>query len=207
MSQLPFEPGSEYLPDGDLRPDACDQDRPDAEPVAGSERAALLAAMRHELRLPTNIFVGMGWLLQHSGLNPTQQHYLHELQTAGAHLLRIVERLLDDRPGAPDTDQESRPALVSPVGTGAAASATVLSGEQVPAARPRDEVRWRDLHSRLCALLDDADTACLQLAREHEGWLRTRFGPAYEAWARALREFDFELALQLLQAVGASASA
>jgi len=208
MSQLPFEPGPECLPRGDSRPDAVAQERRGADSVAGSERAAFLSAMRHELHLPMNIFAGMGWLLQHSGLNPTQQHYLHELQTAGAHLLRIVERLLDDGATDPDPDRESRPTLLSPIDVGAATTSALLPGQQAPAAPPWDEVRWRDLLARLSVLLDDADTACLQLAREHEGWLRVRFGLAYEAWARALRDFDFELALRLLQAVGyGSASA
>ncbi len=203
MSQSPFEPGPACVPAGDLARDGFEQQRPGSEATVGPERAAFLAAIRDELHLPMNIFAGMGWLLQHSGLNPTQQHYLYELQSAGAHLLRIVERLLDDEQAAPDTAQACGPApAINPPAVDAAAIAGLLPRAPGPAVAPWDEARWRALQAQLGALLDDADTACLQLAREHEVWLEARFGLAYESWTRALRDFDFELALQLLQAVG-----
>ena len=203
MSQPPFEPGPACAPAGDLAHDGLEQQRPGSEASVGPERAAFLAAVRHELHLPMNIFAGMGWLLQRSGLNPTQQHYLYELQNAGTHLLRIVERLLDDGQAAADTAQACGPApAIRPPAVDAAAIAGLPPRAPELAVPPWDEARWRALQAQLGALLDDADTACLQLAREHEVSLRARFGPSYESWARALLDFDFELALQLLRAVG-----
>lgn len=152
--------------------------------------AVTLSALRHELRAPANILVGMCWLLQRSGLTPLQQGYMSELQAAAE---RIVERLLgDDSAGA-------MARALQPVPEAAAESDARPVASIVQAADPlRDDAGWQCLRAQLTLLLEEADTDCLELASRHEGLLRGHLGPAYPALAEALRLFDFELALRLL---------
>ncbi|MEO0003615.1 MAG: hypothetical protein RLZZ22_1307 [Pseudomonadota bacterium] len=162
--------------------------------------------MCHELRTPMNIVVGMAWLLQHSDLNPVQQDYLREIQGASDQLLRIIGQLLGDaRPGL---GVEPSWAGGSPEGVTEADDPTTASGlsGQQPPDPCQDTARWEDLRLQLTTLLAAADTDCIRLAREHRSLLRVRLGAQYEAWSQALRNFDFDLALSLIEVSRASPS-
>jgi signal transduction histidine kinase/CheY-like chemotaxis protein len=73
------------------------QDRSAAEQSA-RVRKAFLARASHELRTPLNAILGFAQLLGRdggAGLRPDQQQALGVLQTAGRHMLSLVNRLLD----------------------------------------------------------------------------------------------------------------
>ena len=158
--------------------------------------------MCHELRTPMNIVVGMTWLLQHSGLNPIQQDYLREIQSASDQLLRIISQLLRDArpglrgeslwPGSSPDYAESGTAADDPT------TAPGLRGQEPPYLH-QDTARWDDLRLQLMTLLGAADTECIRLASEHRSLLRVMFGLEYEAWSKALHNFDFDLALSLIK--------
>ncbi len=65
---------------------------------ANETKTRFLANMSHELRTPLNAIIGfsesleMGFL---GSLNPKQQEYIHDIHTAGHHLLAIVTDLLN----------------------------------------------------------------------------------------------------------------
>ena len=92
--------------------------------------------------------------------------------------------------------------------------AEVLGLIAVPAAEPTkaqavavlDEQAWRALSQRLQALLEDDDAASVELFHEHEAAIRVRLGGRHEALARALDDFDFVAALELLRATAAQPS-
>lgn len=70
------------------------QARDDAQ-AANIAKSAFLANMSHEIRTPLNAVVGMAHLLRRSGLNPLQLERLDKLDTAGHHLLEIINAILD----------------------------------------------------------------------------------------------------------------
>ena len=74
--------------------EALRQARDDAE-AANIAKSAFLANMSHEIRTPLNAVVGMAHLLRRSGLNPVQLDRLDKLDTAGHHLLEIINAILD----------------------------------------------------------------------------------------------------------------
>lgn len=197
MSQSPIQSRPELALRSDSLPGT--HQRP-VEAVAG--HSVDLSFMHHELRTPMNIIVGMTWLLQHSDLNPVQQDYLREIQGASDQLLRIISRLLGDaRPGL--EGELSRPGGSADLATGGAVVdeqgiAPGLRGQQLPDPR-QDAARWGDLRQQLMTLLGAADTDCIRLAREHRSLLRAMLGVEYEAWSQALRNFDFDVALSLIE--------
>lgn len=67
-----------------------------------------------------------------------------------------------------------------------------------------DPAAWQALRGRLIDLLADDDAACEQVFTDNEGLFRAAMGSDFERFARAIRNFDFPLALQCLQAPDAT---
>jgi two-component system, sensor histidine kinase and response regulator len=63
--------------------------------LAGTRaKSAFLANMSHELRTPLNAVIGMAFLLKRSGLTPQQAERLEKIDSAGQHLLGIIDAIL-----------------------------------------------------------------------------------------------------------------
>jgi signal transduction histidine kinase len=54
-----------------------------------------LTTMSHELRTPMNAIVGINTLLNMTSLNTEQQDCVHKLEISSAHLLRLIDEVLD----------------------------------------------------------------------------------------------------------------
>jgi signal transduction histidine kinase len=63
--------------------------------VASRAKSAFLANMSHEIRNPLNAITGMAHLLKRSGITNEQARRLDTIDTAGRHLLEIVNAILD----------------------------------------------------------------------------------------------------------------
>jgi len=73
---------------------------------AHKDKLAFMAGMSHELRTPLNAVLGFARLLasdEQAPLNPQQQGRVQRIETAGQHLLRMIDELLDiaQRPSLP----------------------------------------------------------------------------------------------------------
>ena len=66
----------------------------DAE-SASRAKSAFLANMSHELRTPMNGVLGMVYLIRRGGVNAKQAEQLNKLETAGTHLVEIINAILD----------------------------------------------------------------------------------------------------------------
>jgi signal transduction histidine kinase/CheY-like chemotaxis protein len=66
-----------------------------AADAAREAKAAFLAQMSHEIRAPMNAIVGLTRLALKGELPPPQRAYLHKIEHAGRHLLRIIDDVLD----------------------------------------------------------------------------------------------------------------
>ncbi len=62
---------------------------------ANRTKTAFLANMSHEIRTPINAIVGMTALLQRESPTPTQRNRLGKLSDAAAHLMSIIDDVLD----------------------------------------------------------------------------------------------------------------
>jgi signal transduction histidine kinase/ActR/RegA family two-component response regulator len=62
---------------------------------ANVAKSAFLANMSHEIRTPLNAITGMAHLLKRDGVNPWQAARLDSIDTAGQHLLQIINAVLD----------------------------------------------------------------------------------------------------------------
>ncbi len=62
---------------------------------ANVAKSAFLANMSHEIRTPLNAMTGMAHLIRREGLSPRQAERLDKLEAAGAHLLEIINAILD----------------------------------------------------------------------------------------------------------------
>lgn len=172
--------------------------------LPGAGHSVDLSFVCHELRTPLNVVVCMTWLLQHSGLNPVQQNYLREIQGASDRLLCIVNELLGNAPRPGFGGEPSWPGGLSDL----AEDGTEVDGPttapgscgQQPPDPSQDLTRWGDLRLQLMTLLRAADTDCIRLAIEHRSLLQVMLGAEYEAWSQALRNFDFDAALSLVEA-------
>jgi PAS domain S-box-containing protein len=67
----------------------------EAAETANIAKSAFLANMSHEIRTPLNAITGMAYLLRRSGLSPQQSERLDKLETAGKHLLELINAILD----------------------------------------------------------------------------------------------------------------
>jgi PAS domain S-box-containing protein len=63
--------------------------------TANIAKSAFLANMSHEIRTPLNAITGMAHMLRRSGMTPEQQDRLDKIETAGQHLLEIINAILD----------------------------------------------------------------------------------------------------------------
>jgi two-component system, sensor histidine kinase and response regulator len=67
----------------------------DAAEAANRAKSAFLANMSHEIRTPMNGILGMAALLRRGGVTPTQANRLDRIDAASAHLLAIIDDVLD----------------------------------------------------------------------------------------------------------------
>jgi signal transduction histidine kinase/HPt (histidine-containing phosphotransfer) domain-containing protein/DNA-binding response OmpR family regulator len=114
---------------------------------ASRARAELLSRVSHELRTPLNVIGGMGELLERTPLSGVQKDYLAAIRRSSAHLLRMIEDVLD----------------VSGLGQGepsppppATFSLTSLLGETARALAPHAEEKGLALVCDLAPELPDA---------------------------------------------------
>ena len=62
---------------------------------ASQAKSAFLANMSHEIRTPMNAILGLARLLERSSLDEAQRDRLNKIRHAGAHLLSIINDILD----------------------------------------------------------------------------------------------------------------
>ncbi len=67
----------------------------EAAETANIAKSAFLANMSHEIRTPLNAITGMSHILRRSGLTREQVDKLDKIESAGIHLLEIVNAVLD----------------------------------------------------------------------------------------------------------------
>jgi signal transduction histidine kinase/CheY-like chemotaxis protein len=67
----------------------------EAAEAANRAKSAFLANMSHEIRTPLNAITGMVHLVRRSGVTPKQAMQLEKIDTAGHHLLEIINAVLD----------------------------------------------------------------------------------------------------------------
>jgi len=63
--------------------------------AANEAKSAFLANMSHEIRTPLNAITGMAYILRRSGLTPHQSGNLDKIESAGNHLLSLINDVLD----------------------------------------------------------------------------------------------------------------
>ncbi len=63
--------------------------------AANLSKSTFLANMSHEIRTPLNAITGMAHLLRRSSLTPQQTDKLDKIETAGHHLLQVINDVLD----------------------------------------------------------------------------------------------------------------
>ena len=67
----------------------------EAAETANIAKSAFLANMSHEIRTPLNAITGMAHILRRSGLTSQQGDKLDKIESAGVHLLEIINAVLD----------------------------------------------------------------------------------------------------------------
>jgi len=67
----------------------------EAAKIADQTKDAFLANISHELRTPLNAVIGMAGLARNISTEPRQRNYLDKIVSAGTHLNRIINDLLD----------------------------------------------------------------------------------------------------------------
>jgi two-component system, sensor histidine kinase and response regulator len=67
----------------------------EAAEAASITKSTFLANMSHEIRTPLNAITGMAHLIRQAGLAPKQLEQLGKLETAGQHLLGIINAILE----------------------------------------------------------------------------------------------------------------
>ena len=77
-----------------IRTKELDQARLLAE-AANVAKSTFLANMSHEIRSPLNGILGMAYIVQQSGVTPTQAGQLEKIASSGKHLLSIINDILD----------------------------------------------------------------------------------------------------------------
>jgi PAS domain S-box-containing protein len=69
--------------------------RTEAAEAANRAKTAFLANMSHEIRTPMNGILGMAYLLRRNGATPEQLKRIETIESAGKHLMRIINDILD----------------------------------------------------------------------------------------------------------------
>jgi signal transduction histidine kinase len=72
--------------------------RPPTSPAASSHKSEFLANMSHELRTPLNMIIGFADVLKQrffGELNAKQSEYVEDIESAGRHLLALINDILD----------------------------------------------------------------------------------------------------------------
>ncbi|MBI4996687.1 MAG: response regulator [Rhodocyclales bacterium] len=67
----------------------------DEAEAANLAKSNFLANMSHEIRTPLNAITGMAFLVRRAGVTPQQADRLEKIDTAGQHLLEIIDAILD----------------------------------------------------------------------------------------------------------------
>lgn len=67
----------------------------EAAEAANVAKSAFLANMSHEIRTPLNAITGMAHLIRRAGVTAQQADRLNKIDTAGQHLLEIINAILD----------------------------------------------------------------------------------------------------------------
>ena len=67
----------------------------EAAEVASRAKSAFLANMSHEIRTPLNAILGLNHLMRSDDPPPRQLHRLEKMETAGRHLLGLINDILD----------------------------------------------------------------------------------------------------------------
>ncbi len=67
----------------------------EAAESANLAKSAFLANMSHEIRTPLNAITGMAYLIRRAGVTAQQKERLDRIETAGQHLLEIINAVLD----------------------------------------------------------------------------------------------------------------
>ena len=62
---------------------------------AGMMKSQFLSNMSHEIRTPLNAIVGMAHLIRRAGISPEQADRLSKIDSAGQHLLNVINSVLD----------------------------------------------------------------------------------------------------------------
>ena len=63
--------------------------------AASLAKSSFLANMSHEIRTPLNAITGMAYLIRRNGLTPQQAEQMDKLEGAGAHLLEVINSILE----------------------------------------------------------------------------------------------------------------
>lgn len=180
---------------------------------ANQAKSAFLANMSHEIRTPMNAIIGITHLIQNDKTTPRQRDWLSKIDSAGKHLLSIINDILDlskieaGRFQLESTDFHLSAVLdnvASLIGEDALAKGlrVVVDGDHVPLWLSGDVTRLRQ------ALLNFAGNAvkftekgsillCAKLLEEHGDEFLVRFevtdtgiGIAQEAMGRLFNSFE-----------------
>jgi signal transduction histidine kinase len=110
--------------------------------AANRAKSAFIANMSHEIRTPMNGVFGMAELLAMTSLSDEQREYIATLRTSGAHLLTVVNEILDFSTieagmmkieNAPFDLEELLPSTLAPLAAEATAKGLAFSQPPVPA--------------------------------------------------------------------------
>ena len=116
-----------------LRLEEAERARDRAE-TANRAKSEFLSRMSHELRTPLNAMLGFAQLLElesRQPLTPTQRGWVAQIQSAGWHLLEMINDVLD----LSRIEAGTRPAVERPAGAGRGARRQLVDGRSAGARR------------------------------------------------------------------------